>query len=184
MEYMTYFLDNDNSSFENKRGGRMKTNPMIRIVIAESEAKIMGTPGKRVLLWCNNLYQQIKNRQKEKINSFRFYLDCCNPEHTCFFCENTIRQEPALHYVIPRFFLQTDDLWNIVYTHEHCKLEHQDVLPDKELIKRLEKRNNELLKKLKDREIHNREIEELQYAVDFKLAVAFWLKYKGMLNQF
>ncbi|MEA1961164.1 MAG: HNH endonuclease, partial [Bacillota bacterium] len=129
----------------------------------------------------DSINEVVLRKQQMKLENYRSYLDFSNPERRCLFCQKQIIDEPAIHYVIPHFFLQTDDLWNLVYTHDDCHEAYLEVLPEWEIIKRLERRNLQLLQQLGEWEVNDKAVREITFAVNCHLPASYWQKYQGML---
>lgn len=122
----------------------------------------------------------IKNSSKEaSIEHYRDYLDLENNEHYCFICGKKIKDNPHIHHVIPYSYVYSHDLWNLVYTHDSCHSMNSKYLPDEELLCRLEERNCELYKLLRQYKIKDKNVEELDYAIRLRLARNLCLQRKG-----
>jgi len=57
-----------------------------------------------------------------------------------------IEADLSIDFVIPWFYLYSDDLWNLVYAHKGCDSMKSNIVPDEEITKRLQQRNESLLK--------------------------------------
>ncbi len=64
----------------------------------------------------------------------------------CFYCgEPLIGEDIAVDHVIPRHYLQHNDVWNLVIAHKHCQEMKRDMLPEIEYIDKLIERNEHLV---------------------------------------
>jgi hypothetical protein len=60
----------------------------------------------------------------------------------CFYCgESIINQTIHVDHVIPRRFLNHDEIWNLVLAHDFCNEQKTDLIPPKEYIEKLIQRN-------------------------------------------
>ncbi|MEA1961928.1 MAG: HNH endonuclease signature motif containing protein [Bacillota bacterium] len=126
--------------------------------------------------------RETDEQHQERLKEFEYHLDYENPDHRCFLCGNLIEEDPYIHHVIPYSYLNKDDLWNLVYTHKSCHEERNETMPDEGMVPRLDKRNLHLLKAMFDNEIMDQYVEELGYAVKYKLLYQEMKKIKGMLG--
>ena len=120
--------------------------------------------------------------KRKSLIPFRSVLEIENPNHNCFICGNPIINEtPAIDHVIPWSFLYSDDIWNLVYTHQSCNSSKSNTIPNEADIEKLEARNVGLLNKLKvDAKYNNKKAcTELESAVDRDYVRKFWVSCKG-----
>ena len=113
--------------------------------------------------------QKVKSIDQGKIkrgnlNNFREYLNLTGD--SCFICGEKIKNEtPSIDHLIPWSYIYHDDLWNLVCTHRSCNSSKSNRLVEEVDIRRLEKRNVELLSKLESNKINNRHTEELRFSI-------------------
>jgi hypothetical protein len=82
-----------------------------------------------------------KTRRKT-LAPFHAYLDLENPNHICFICGHIIPDlSLTIDHVIPRFFVQEDQLWNMVYADQNCNFTKADCLPTRKELEKLKTRN-------------------------------------------
>ena len=111
---------------------------------------------------------------------FKKYLDVENPERICFICGKHIdNKELAIDHVIPWSYLYSDDLWNLVYVHKSCNSRKSNIIPLKEDVKKLEDRNEKLLKKLRDKGMKGKILDELDFAIKKDYVYKFWMGCKS-----
>lgn len=117
--------------------------------------------------------QEIK---RASLSKFKKYLDIENKEKKCFICEEKISdKELSIDHVIPWSYLYSDDLWNLVYVHKTCNARKNNVIPNEEKINKLKVRNEKLLKKLKEKNVKGKEVDELNLAIEKQYVDKFWL---------
>lgn len=127
--------------------------------------------------------QKVKSIDQGKIkrgnlNNFRQYLNLNGD--SCFICGEKIENEtPSIDHLIPWSYIYHDDLWNLVYTHRSCNSSKSNRLVEEIDIRRLEKRNVELLRKLESNKINNRHTEELRFSIEKSHPMMFWMNYRG-----
>ena len=113
--------------------------------------------------------------RRRPLNIYMQYLDADNPGHHCFICNKKISNSYlAIDHVIPWSFLYSDDLWNLVYTHQSCNSIKSNAIPSEGAIVKLEERNRRLLKLL-DGNFSNKVVEELRLAVENNFERKFWI---------
>ncbi len=120
--------------------------------------------------------------KRGSLGMFREYLNCENPNHICFICDNKIAQEtPALDHVIPWSYLYSDDLWNLVYVHQSCNSIKSNSIPSDDEINRLEERNIRLLKQLNDNQAlgSKKPTKELETAIERDYVKKFYVSCKS-----
>lgn len=118
--------------------------------------------------------------RRNSLTQFRKYLDYENPEHICFICGQKVADKnPPIDHVIPWSFLYSDDIWNLVYTHQSCNSKKNNVTPSEEQIIKLELRNIDLLRILENQGIEDKRVLELKFAMDNNLVRKFWNACKG-----
>jgi 5-methylcytosine-specific restriction endonuclease McrA len=121
-----------------------------------------------------------ENVRRKPLSKFAIYLNVENPDHACFLCGERITGEtPAIDHVIPWSYLYSDDLWNLVYTHQKCNSSKSNVIPNEEMIQRLEERNNKLFLLLLERGIKDKHDSELEMAIESNFVRKFWISCQG-----
>lgn len=64
------------------------------------------------------------------LGKFSSYLEAVNLECHCFLCGAKIEGEtPAIDHVIPWSYLYSDDVWNLVFSHQSCNSSKSNVIP-------------------------------------------------------
>ena len=64
----------------------------------------------------------------------------------CFYCWEAIPAgDGHVDHVIPRQFIQHDEVWNLVLAHGFCNLQKSDQLPDQSFVQHLVERNEHLI---------------------------------------
>lgn len=119
--------------------------------------------------------------KRNSLSKFRDYLNIENNKHQCFICEEPIIEEtPSIDHVIPWSYLYSDDLWNLVYTHQSCNSKKSNSIPDIAEIEKLEKRNERLLKILSNTASMNakKPTKELRIAIEKDYVKKFWISSK------
>ncbi|WP_051776106.1 HNH endonuclease [Paenibacillus tyrfis] len=120
-----------------------------------------------------------KVRRKPLIKFFQ-RIASENPDHICFHCGKKIIDEtPAIDHVIPWSYLYSDDLWNLVYSHQTCNSSKSNIIPSETTIQRLEERNSRLLAILMNQGQKNKHISELEMAINNGLVRKFWISCQG-----
>ena len=120
--------------------------------------------------------------KRKPLTPFRPVLEIENPNHICFICgEPIVNETPAIDHVIPWSFLYSDDIWNLMFTHQTCNSSKSNTIPSEADIVKLEARNVGLLEKMKvDVKYHNKKVcTELESAVDRDYVRKFWVACKG-----
>ena len=114
--------------------------------------------------------------RRSSLRRFRKYLDAENPERKCFICGKHIEEsELGIDHVIPWSYLYSDDLWNLVYVHNSCNSEKTNRIPSEEMIESLKQRNNRLLETLKTSGISDKNVDELDIAIEKDYVEKFWI---------
>lgn len=117
--------------------------------------------------------QEIK---RSSLRKFRKYLDAENPERKCFICGESIEEpELGIDHVIPWSYLYSDDLWNLVYVHASCNSSKLNRIPSEDAINQLKKRNIRLLEILKEEGIADKNVDELDVAIEKDYVEKFWI---------
>jgi 5-methylcytosine-specific restriction endonuclease McrA len=120
--------------------------------------------------------------KRNSLTAFRPYLNIENPTHLCFICNDPILNEtPSIDHLIPWSFIFSDDLWNLVYTHQRCNSSKSNTLPQDHHIKKLITRNLILFNKLKINKsnLGKKPIEELKLAIEHNYVDKFWINCKN-----
>ena len=122
--------------------------------------------------------QEIK---RNSLTKYRQFLNISNPSHRCFICgENIIGETPSIDHVIPWSFLFSDDIWNLVYTHQTCNSQKSNIIPTETEIEKLEKRNRILYGLLiADSNLSSKKpTKELEIAIEKDYLKKFWISCK------
>ncbi|MFW6298070.1 MAG: HNH endonuclease domain-containing protein [Bacillota bacterium] len=124
--------------------------------------------------------KKIKLNDEDKIrrgplNKYYQYLVMDNPEKRCFICGEPIDGKTEIHHVIPWSYMYSDDIWNLVLTHKSCNLKKSNQTPDENEIKRLQERNQALLKRMEQEGYKNKAFHELQLANENDYVQKFWI---------
>lgn len=121
-----------------------------------------------------------ENVRRKPLSKFSTYINFENPEKTCFLCGNLIVGEtPAIDHVIPWSYLYSDDLWNLVYSHQSCNSSKSNVIPSEDMIIRLEDRNSVLFNILQKSGIKDKHVSELEMAIQNNHVKKFWIACQG-----
>ncbi|MFC2110872.1 HNH endonuclease [Bacteroidota bacterium] len=123
----------------------------------------------------------LKEIKRNNLSKFRAYIDIENPNHVCFICNKFVTNEtPSIDHVIPWSFLFSDDLWNLVYTHQTCNSQKANIIPTDSEIVKLEKRNIMLFKELDSSNDFNskKPTKELKIAIEKDYVRKFWISCK------
>ncbi|MCH6189349.1 hypothetical protein MKN04_17040 [Paenibacillus polymyxa] len=75
--------------------------------------------------------------------------------------------------------MYSDDLWNLVFSHQTCNSSKSNVIPSEELITLLEERNQRLLEALLKLGQKDKHVSELEMAFDNGLVRKFWISCQG-----
>jgi 5-methylcytosine-specific restriction endonuclease McrA len=122
----------------------------------------------------------IEEIRRTPLSKFIKYLDYENPEHSCFICGKNIEGEtPSLDHVIAWSYLYSDDIWNLVFAHRSCNSSKSNIIPNEQVVNKLEKRNLRLLEALIENGVNNKETSELQFAIEHNLVKKFWISCQG-----
>lgn len=120
------------------------------------------------------------NIRRKPLNKFSAHINVENPEHVCFLCGFVIVEEtPAIDHVIPWSYLYSDDLWNLVFAHQRCNSSKSNMIPNEDMIVRLEERNSVLLNLLQTSGIKDKHVSELKMAIDNNYVKKFWIACQG-----
>ena len=85
----------------------------------------------------------------------------------------------SIDHVIPWSYLFSDDLWNLVYTDRTYNSSKSNVIPDENVIKKLEVRNKKLLKIADSKQLRDKKIDELRLSVENDHVRKFWVGCRG-----
>ena len=114
--------------------------------------------------------------KRTSLNKFKKYLDIENPNHTCFYTGQRIDDKNlSIDHVIPWSYLFSDDLWNLVYVDRSVNSLKSNHIPDETTIGRLEKRNVQLSKLVKNQSMTDKNIDELNLSISEGLVRKFWV---------
>ncbi|MNW40924.1 HNH endonuclease [compost metagenome] len=118
--------------------------------------------------------------RRKPLTKFVQIIEVENPNHICFHCgKQIIGETPAVDHVIPWSYLYSDDLWNLVFSHQTCNSSKSNVIPSEELITLLEERNQRLLEALLKLGQKDKHVSELEMAFDNGLVRKFWISCQG-----
>lgn len=122
----------------------------------------------------------IEEVRRKPLNRFKRYIELENYDHFCFICGKKIVGETlSIDHIIPWSFLYDDNIWNLVYAHKGCNSSKSNLLPDEEMINRLELRNTKLLSIMKDKGIGNKTLFDLENAIEHNLVKKYWISCQG-----
>ena len=114
------------------------------------------------------------------MSKFKTFLDLENPNKICFITEDRISDtELSIDHVIPWSYLYSDDLWNLVYVKKSENSSKSNIIPDENIIGKLEDRNNRLLKIMEINEIESKHFDDLQLSIETNLVRRSWVGFKG-----
>ena len=122
--------------------------------------------------------QEIK---RNNLSKYRPFLNISNPSHKCFICGKEIEGEtPSIDHVIPWSYLFSDDIWNLVYTHQTCNSQKSNIIPTENDVEKLEERNIILYNLLKINSEFNskKSTKELEIAIEKDFVKKFWISCK------
>ena len=120
------------------------------------------------------------NVRRKPLTKFSELIGLENPNQICFHCGNEISDEtPAIDHVIPWSYLYSDDLWNLVFSHQTCNSSKSNAIPTEKMIRRLEERNLHLLETLLKRGIKDKHVSELEMAIHNGWVRKFWISCQG-----
>jgi len=118
--------------------------------------------------------------KRNSLNRFHQYLDVENPNRICFITGQEIPEDQvSIDHVIPWSYMYSDDLWNLVYVSKSVNSVKSNRLPNKEIIKKLEKRNKRLLDKLTSNGITGKDVDQLKLSNERDWVVHHWTGFKG-----
>ncbi len=123
----------------------------------------------------------LREIKRNSLSKFRHFLNIGNPTHKCFLCGDEILNEtPSIDHVIPWSFLFSDDIWNLVYTHQTCNSQKSNIIPTETEIEKLEERNLILHDLLKTKPEFNskKPTKELEIAIEKDFVKKFWISCK------
>lgn len=122
----------------------------------------------------------IKKVKRKPLGKFKEYIEYENKENICFICgKKIVNETPSIDHIIPWSYLYDDNLWNLVFTHKNCNSRKSNIIPNEEMVNRLEERNKRLLDILKENEIDNKFTFELENAIENNLVKKFWVSCQG-----
>ena len=118
--------------------------------------------------------------KRKSLKKYHKYLDMENPDKICFMDGEKIpNSELSIDHVIPWSYMYEDDLWNLVYVKKGTNSSKSNIIPDASLIEKLEKRNDNLLRVLKENGIKGKVVDELQLAIEKDYVRRFWIGFNG-----
>lgn len=115
--------------------------------------------------------------RQRRLQSIYEYLLYDNPMQLCFYCHKPIFGDPVLHHVIPYYMVLSDDLWNIVLTHPHCRQQHEDAFPTFRDVRKLEQRNRLMYEEFMKMEMKEPLVSELAYAIRMNSVQWYYNRY-------
>ena len=113
------------------------------------------------------------------MSKFRKYLDLENPEKICFISGEKIKDDLSIDHVLTWSYLFSDDIWNLVYVKKDLNSSKSNKIPNEEIIKKLENRNNVLYNKMKGNNIKCKKFIELETSIKKDYVRKFWYGCKG-----
>jgi hypothetical protein len=114
--------------------------------------------------------------KRSPLERFDMFLDLQNPDHICFICGKSIKDEElSRDHVIPWSYLYSDDLWNIVYVHKSCNSIKSNVIPSQEAIDQLKKRNLALREAMMKLGHMGKDFDNLNLAIERDLVDEFYI---------
>lgn len=81
--------------------------------------------------------------------------------------------------MIPWSFMFSDDLWNLVYVKRGYNSSKSNRIVDESEIIKLEERNKELLLKMENKGMIDKNYSELKFSIENNLLRKFWISFKG-----
>lgn len=118
--------------------------------------------------------------KRNSLNKFKDYLDLENQNHKCFLCNNIISENNiSIDHVIPWSYMYSDDIWNLVYVCKNCNSSKNNRIPSELEINNLKLRNQILLEKMKEKNIHNKIYDELKLSIEKDYINKFWIGSKN-----
>ena len=120
-----------------------------------------------------------ENIKRGSLSKFRKYLDLENPEKICFISGEKIKDDLSIDHVLPWSYLFSDDIWNLVYVKKDLNSSKSNKIPNEEIIKKLEDRNNLLYNKMKENNIKDKRFIELETSIKKDYVREFWYGCKG-----
>ena len=128
--------------------------------------KVLGTDRERV--------------RRGSLSKFREYLDLENPDRICFFTNKPLTDKDlSIDHILPWSYMYSDDLWNLVYVDRSHNSSKSNLIPDEDVIEKLEQRNQRLLNLMNFEGVFNRHKEELELSITSDLVKKFWVGCKG-----
>ena len=135
---------------------------------------------------CNSvprLSKKVRGTDKEKIRrgglqKFKQWIDLENPDRACFITGQPIK-ELSVDHVIPWSYLYSDDLWNLVYVEKGVNSSKSNKIPSEAVIRKLEQRNESLLRLMGEQASLNKHEEELRLAIEKNYVRRFWIDCRG-----
>ena len=120
-----------------------------------------------------------ENIKRKSLSKFKSYLDIESPHHVCFISGEKIKDDLSIDHVIPWSYLFSDDIWNLVYVKKNLNSSKSNMIPNETLIKRLEERNKNLLRLMKEQGIQDKKFQELELSIKKDYVREFWYGCKG-----
>jgi hypothetical protein len=118
--------------------------------------------------------------RRGNLTKFKSYLDLENPNQKCFITNKKLDDNDlSIDHVIPWSYLFSDDLWNLVYVKKSENSSKSNRIPSEKTIIKLEKRNNNLLRLMKRKDISDKQTEELELSINKDYVREFWYGCKG-----
>ncbi len=118
--------------------------------------------------------------KRNSLNKFRYFLDLENKEHKCFMCDKEISENNiSIDHVIPWSYMYSDDIWSLVYVCKNCNSIKNNRIPSEKEINKLKLRNQNLLKCMEEKNIHNKMYDELKLSIEKDYVNKFWIGSKN-----
>ncbi|MGG4409248.1 HNH endonuclease [Niallia taxi] len=137
-------FDNVYDIFSDKKNNKLRNELDARWDLLESAFEIKRTNSKlvndlRKLYLVNGYARTDITKNRNVLNGYQ--------NNVCFYCGELMTEDDVhVDHVIPRQFMNHDDIWNLVLSHGFCNLHKSDNLPDRHYIEKLIERNEYFIK--------------------------------------
>lgn len=137
-------FDNVYEIFSDKKNNELRNELDARWDLLESAFEIKRTNSELVndirKLYLVNGYERTDiTKNRDVLNGYQ--------NNVCFYCGELMNEDDVhVDHVIPRQFINHDDIWNLVLSHGFCNLQKSDNLPDRHYIDKLIERNEYFIK--------------------------------------
>ncbi len=117
-----------------------------------------------------------ENVKRGNLKKFQEYLDLENPEHICFITNTPIEKDSlSIDHVIPWSYLYSDNLWNLVYVDKKQNSSKGNKIPTQAMIKKLERRNKRLSQLVNQKNLIDKNVEELDLCIEKDWVNIHWV---------